>query len=422
MDSEVGMLSWASYRSDLRNILLSGERVQIIVIRLLNCLEIRHYLGDQKYYAYLSELARGIRAIRWKQPHRIELYFERPGSVYLITDSDDTVTESGGQKLLSVISEEIWRGADAGVRFDAKACLIHRPDQLQGAEEIISLGHIFQKFDKHNRTVVSADEIVRSESFVVESRIGEILDRAIRENRIEMYYQPIYDVRAGRFRSAEALARIIDPDYGFISPAVFIPAAEAQGYILSLGDAVLEQVFRFLSEHDPDELGIAYVEINLSVAQCMQRSLPEKMRSLQQKYGVDPGRINLEITETTFENIGDVMLENFAELIRMGYSFALDDYGTGYSNIQRVNNLPLKLIKIDKSMLDECASENGRKILTYTVRMMQSIGKQLVAEGAETREMVELLKGMGCDYIQGYYFSRPLAADSFVHFMEEHKS
>jgi EAL domain-containing protein (putative c-di-GMP-specific phosphodiesterase class I) len=151
----------------------------------------------------------------------------------------------------------------------------------------------------------------------------------------------------------------------------------------------------------------------------MQSVLPEKIRNLQQKYGVRPDQVNLEITETTFENISEVMLENVNELIHMGYTFALDDYGIGYSSIQRVNHLPLKLIKIDKSMLDAVFTADGRMILEYTVRMMRSIQKQLVAEGVETQDAVDILREMDCDYIQGFYFSRPLPADEFVRFIAE---
>ncbi|MDO4989629.1 MAG: EAL domain-containing protein [Eubacteriales bacterium] len=128
----------------------------------------------------------------------------------------------------------------------------------------------------------------------------------------------------------------------------------------------------------------------------------------------------LELTKTTFETVSEIVLENIAELVRMGYSFALDDYGTGYSSIQRVTRLPLRLVKIDKSMLDESSTDNGRKILEHTVHMLQSIGKKLVAEGAETREAVDMLRDMNCDYIQGYYYSRPLPADEFVRFLKEH--
>ena len=253
----------------------------------------------------------------------------------------------------------------------------------------------------------------------MEANIGEILERAIKQGHIKMYYQPIYEVSSGAFRSAEALARIIDPKYGMISPDIFIPEAETQGFIIPLGDLVLEQVFEFIARHDLDELGLSYIELNLSVAQCMEKSLPDKIRALQEKYNVDPSRVNLEITETTFENINEVMVENVDKLIGMGYSFSLDDYGTGYSNIQRVNHIPLKIVKIDKSMLDETATGNGRIILEHTVHMMKSIGKELVAEGAETANDVNLLRALNCDYIQGYYFSKPLPAVDFVSFLKQ---
>lgn len=420
MDISVGMLSWVSYQSDLRNIVLSGERVQIIVIRMLNCREIRNYLGEHKYNSYLSEIAKGLRALRWNHQNSVELYFERPGTLYLILDADESGAENVGERLLAEAGEQIKTYADMGVRFEPRVCLIRCPDDLHKAEEIIRLGHKFQTIDHRQQTAFRASEIVSSKTFAIETHIDEILDRAIRERHIEMYYQPIYDVHTGRFHSAEALARIIDPEYGFISPGVFIPAAEAEGFIIPIGDAVLDLVFRFISEHDLDALGLDYIEINLSVAQCMESSLPDKIRALQRKYGVDPGRVNLEITETTFENISEVMLENVNKLIDMGYSFALDDYGIGYSNIQRINHIPLKLIKIDKSMLDEVYSGHGRKILEYTVRMMQSIGKQVVVEGAETGEVVDILKGMHCDYIQGFHFSRPLPEAAFLRFVGGH--
>lgn len=416
MDSEVGMLSWTSYQSDLRNIILSGERVQIIVIVIENYREIRNYLGDHKYNEYIREIADGLREVRWNARQHIELYFENPGTIYFVTEADEQGGEGCDDSVLSKILDKINRHEEIGVHFEPRVCLIRCPDDLQKKEEIISLGHRFHKIINPDKIVARADEVVGSRTFNIEMHIGEILPRAIRDNNIEMYYQPIRDVRSDTTCSAEALARIIDPEYGLISPAVFIPAAEMMGLIVPFGDVVLEEVFRFVSEHDMQALGLDYIEINLSVAQLMERSLPDKIRELQEKYGVDPRNINLEITETTFENISEIMLDNVNQLIHMGYSFSLDDYGIGYSNIQRVNHIPLKLIKIDKSMLDEMSTETGRMILEYTVRMMQSIGKKIVAEGAETIEAVDALKRMSCDYIQGFYFSAPLPVDEFIRY------
>ena len=420
MDSEVGMLSWASYQADLRNIILSREHVQIAVIQLLSCRELRNFLGDHSFNEYISEIANGIRALRWKHPYRIELYYERPGTIYLIADNDEGDLENLGQRLLSEANDGIKSYIDKGARFESQICLIRCPGDLQNIDDIISLGHTFQKHGSRRQTVFHARDILNSQAFTIEAHIEEILNRAIKENNIVVYYQPIFDLRSGSFHSAEALARIIDPEYGLISPAIFIPAAETRGFIIPIGDMVLEQVFRFVSEHDLNDLGLSYIEINLSVAQCMETDLPEKIHMLQQKYDIDPSHINLEITETTFENINDIMVENIEKLVQKGYSFALDDYGIGYSNIQRINHLPLKLIKIDKSMLDEVSSANGQIILEHTIRMMQCIGKRLVAEGAETTHAIELLRSMGCDYIQGFYYSKPLPSSEFVDFLKKY--
>ena len=418
MDVEVGMLSWESYQTDLKNIILSGEHVQIIVLYMPHSREIRNYLGDHVYNKYILEIGEGLRRISWEHPHNIEIYYERPGTIYLITDINEIKTENVGERLLAELDGTIRPYTEMGVRFEPKVCLIRCPEDLKKVDDIISLGHKFQKIDI-NLQHVPAAEIVHSQKFAVEVHIEEILERAIKDKNIVMYYQPIYDVHTGGFHSAEALARLIDPEYGMVSPAVFIPAAETQGFIIPIGDEVLDRVFRFIAENDMDALGLSHIDINLSVAQCMESSLPDKMYKLQEKYGVDAGRINLEITETTFENISDIMVENVNKLLKMGYNFALDDYGIGYSNIQRVNNIPLMLIKIDKSMLDEVSSDNGRVILEHTVHMMQSIGKQIVAEGAETGDEVYLLKNMNCDYIQGFYYSRPLPAAEFVEFLKE---
>ena len=118
-----------------------------------------------------------------------------------------------------------------------------------------------------------------------------------------MVYQPIYDIHAGRFRSAEALARIRDPQYGMVSPALFIPEAEKTGLIIPLGNLILESVYRFISGVDMQALGLDYVEINLSVAQCLQQDLPATVARLQDRYGVQPSQVNFEITETMFDNL-----------------------------------------------------------------------------------------------------------------------
>jgi FOG: EAL domain len=252
MDSLVGMGSWNAYQEDLKNILLSGERVQIVVIRLQNAQEIIGYLGDHQYNGYVSEIAKAIRELQWKHRHGVELYFERPGAIYLIGGEDEAGMENISGRLLRESGDRLRKYGEMGVRFEPQVCLIRCPDDLRNAEDIIGLGHRFHRIDAGKDNVFRAGDIVHSRVFAVESHMKEILNRAVKGHHIRMVFQPIYDVRDGAFHSAEALARIFDPEFGLISPAVFIPAAERMGLIIPVGDEVLDQVFRFISENDLD--------------------------------------------------------------------------------------------------------------------------------------------------------------------------
>ena len=418
MDANVGTLSWKAYQADLKNILLSGQRVQILVLNQANAGEMRSYLGEDDFYALISTVKDEV--IRFFQEHRAaaDVYYEGPGHIYLILPDAKLDTARLAPRLVESIGERAKAYSDRGVRLSPKVCVIRLPEDLRDFQEIVNLGHRFPQLGEHDQVVFPASEIVRSRDYTITNHMEQILNRAIRAHSIEMYYQPIYSVREGRFCSAEALARLIDSEYGMISPAVFITAAEKTGLMLPIGEIVMESVFRFISQYDLDALGLSYIEINLSVAQCLQADLPQVVRRLQDRYGVEPRKVVFEITETMFDNLNGVMDRNLRALTEMGYSFALDDYGVGYSNIQRLRTLPLKIIKIDKSMVDDMNTRDGAVIIESTVHMMKGIRKELVVEGVETKEATAAFSDLSCDFIQGYYFSKPLPAEDFVRFVQ----
>ncbi len=420
IDASVDISSWKAYRDDLRNILRSGQQVQIVVVRMGNASEIRSYIGESQFNVFVKEVADEIEGLYNRLRVKITLYFERPGTFYLILDDMDVDVPALVPDFVDATTERVKKYADQGVRFDPKFCVIHVPDDMNTFEDIINMGHRFNRLGAHDQLLFVASGLVGSRDYRIISHIDGILNRIITENTLEMVYQPIFDIRENRFRSAEALARIRDTEYGAISPAVFIPAAESAGLMWPIGEIILETVYRFISRHDPKSLGLSHIEINLSVAQCLQRELPETIRRLQDKYGVSPSQVNFEVTETVFDNLSGVMEKNLRELAAMGYTFSLDDYGVGYSNIQRLKSLPLSIIKVDKSLVDDMFTEDGKVIIENTVHMMQGIHKKLVIEGVETKEAVEALGGLDCDYIQGYYYSRPLSEKDFVRFLEVH--
>ena len=143
---------------------------------------------------------------------------------------------------------------------------------------------------------------------------------------------------------------------------------------------------------------------------------------IAKEHNITPSLINLEITETAVENSKDIMMNNLKELEEAGFRFSLDDYGTGYSNIQRVATLPLDIVKLDKTFADKVEQNHMQIILSNTIRMLKDLNLRIVVEGVETVEQLQLLTSMKCDYIQGYYFSKPLPKEQFITFIKEQQA
>ena len=423
IDVNVGLPGWRAYREELEKIVKLKRPVHINVVRYINAPQVREYLGEEKYNKYIMEIARVVEDHRVKNNVSAELYYEAPGNIYFIIEKK--FEEVSTEEMFRAVSNQIRNATQdiekAGVYLRPRMCRINFPQDVNTVEGIIQLGHSFPEMLKEGQRCINASELVGTQRYKIEMNITTILTRAITNKSFTMNYQPIYSMKDGKFHSAEALIRLTDAEYGFISPGIFIPEAERRGLIISIGDFVLETVFKFISEHNLNELGLNYIEINLSVAQCFQIDLADKIFALKEKYGIDPSSVNFEITETTYNDIGNLAQKNIEKLVNAGFSFSLDDYGTGYSNIQRIVKLPLSLIKLDKSLIDEIVNDDGSSVIRNTIKMMKDIRKHVLAEGVETKEQLGLLREMNCDYIQGFYFSKALPEDEFIKFIKDNQ-
>ena len=302
-------------------------------------------------------------------------------------------------------------------------CVVNYPDFVATAEDVrdaieYSLTDIAPKQEGGvvMASTVSLDAKRR------ESKIIHIMKNAIAEESFEVYYQPIYCVETKSFISAEALLRLKSEEFGFIGPDEFIPLAERTGMIVEIGEIVVHKVCEFLKSNEATKLGIEYVEVNLSVVQCMQDNLAERMISIMRNYSISTNQINFEITETATAN-DDALRSNMKQLIDVGSSFSMDDYGTGFSTATYLISLPMDIVKIDKSILwSAMKNEEAFTILNHTVQMLKALKKKIVVEGVETQEMADILTEMGCDYFQGYFYSKPIPPDQFLQFMREKNS
>lgn len=244
-------------------------------------------------------------------------------------------------------------------------------------------------------------------------RLEGELRRALENRELLLHYQPKVSLRSGRIVGAEALIRWCHPEHGMIPPDQFIPVAEETGLILDLGNWVLEDACREIRKWMDSGLDTPPIAVNISARQfdCL---LPERVQDVLERYGVPPESLKLEITESLLVRGPEMVIPIMNELVAMGLALSLDDFGTGYSSLAYLKKFPITTLKIDRSFViglpDE---ENDCAIAQAIVTMGKQLRQEIVAEGVETPAQMAFLRDLGCDQLQGYLFSPPVAAGEF---------
>jgi len=252
-------------------------------------------------------------------------------------------------------------------------------------------------------------------------KLEDDLRQSIERNELEIYFQP--QIHGNRIIGAEALIRWHHPQDGLISPAQFIPIAEETGFILQIGDWVIQQACLRLSEWllDP-AMSHLTLSANISVRQLREVDFVEKIRYWLSHYKTQPGQLKLEITESMLLDELNDTIQKMQALKKRGVLFAMDDFGTGYSSLSNIKRLPLDQIKIDQSFVQDIDKDENSLVLTQTiVAMANSLGIGLLAEGVETATQQALLQQMGCFDYQGYYFHKPMPYDQFKNLLKKLK-
>ena len=306
------------------------------------------------------------------------------------------------------------------VKLRAYMCSIVPPAQDGSVSDIIDTMNysINEAYSNKKNNIVTADKdlLVRMHRKMnVEQAISDALER----RSFEVFYQPIFDAEQRRFLYAEALVRLHDPLIGRIPPDEFIPLAEKNGDILAIGELVLEKVCRFIQMHHPEQYGIKTIHVNLSVVQCMQEHIFNTLLRIIDAHGVAHTMVDFEITETAAVVSGDQLKILMRRLNETGIQFALDDYGTGYSNQASIMDYPYSTIKLDKSIV-RAAEHNDKAAvsLKHTIAMINDLNMNALAEGVETDSQAERLCKMGCRLFQGYLYSPPVPEAEFLNILK----
>lgn len=258
--------------------------------------------------------------------------------------------------------------------------------------------------------------------YIDKAKLAGELQEGIAKEQFKVYYQPVIDTKTGKIASAEALIRWIHPDKGFISPALFIPALEENGHISELDFYVLKKVWQFINDRCENNKFVVPISVNLSWMDFYDEIMMEKILKEMDRFR-ENGREHMarfEITETSYAAIRENRSGILESLRIKNAKILLDDFGSGFSSFGMLQDYDFDILKIDMSFIRKIGENPKTKSIVHSIiGMAHEIGIKTVAEGVETEEQVSFLRQSGCDYIQGYYYSKPLPEEEFVEFLEK---
>ena len=425
LDSETRAFNYYALKTVLQECLSRKKNYAIVCMELDEASIIENYASNNVISDVLIEIKSFVER-NFKTP----CYRMNRMTLVFLVDNKKLAKLDLYLDILSERFSQTWELKDRSVRLNAHANVLCCPEDFPfdgNVQELLDFAEDSETYSQTVGFIKRIDEKAR-EKRIRRRKIIHIMSEAIKEDGIEMHFQPIYSLEEKRFTNAEALVRLKDDQtIGYISPEEFIPLAEKKGMIMPLSNLIFNHVFNFMSENNLRRKGVNHIEVNLSGLQSVDANLPKLMKSLLMKHNIAPDSVNLEITESIAVTSGYMLKKNMDELRKFGCSFSMDDFGTGYSNLSRIAKADFEMIKIDKSLLWPCFKEDGtdgtrnaKILLENMISMLLKIGRKIVVEGIETKEQFEYLESLGITYAQGFYFSKPLGEKEFIQFLEDH--
>ncbi|MCO4786848.1 MAG: EAL domain-containing protein [Marinomonas atlantica] len=316
------------------------------------------------------------------------------------------------QKIINIDHKEFKQSTSLGITLI--------PNHGSQALELMQCADValYEAKRRGKNQFVLFDEAMRKRS--LDTHAEELaLKKAIAEDQLILHFQPQFDLTLGTIIGAEALVRWNHPEKGLVFPDSFIPLAEQSGQILELGNHVIRKSFEYLAHRESLGLYPILLHINLSSLQLNDPNLVPYVRTMIEQFNIPGHYIGFEITETTLLTDLKQAKKTLGYLKAMGICIAIDDFGTGFSSLGQLKNLPVDLLKIDRSFVwDLEADKDDRMIVEAIIAMAHKLGILVIAEGVETRAQLEMLKSFNCDLGQGYFISRPIPQEQFDQFPE----
>lgn len=412
-DPLTGLLNRKAFTKNMYEAIIKGQKRSVIIINIDNFRIINDALGHREGDEVLSGMAAKIVEIVGQNGF---VYRYGGDEFVIIVDSlKCQQVKKLARQVLKTISTQFmvenrlfYLTASLGIGLGSEQ--VDLEQTVKNADTALYIA----KKQKNNITIYGHE---MDQTRTREAILEEDLKTALEKGEFELFYQPIYDQKNSEINQAEALLRWNHSNLGMISPSDFIPIAEKTKLIIPITDWVIYEVCQKIKQWN--ELGIdkMTVSINISLLSLENRGaeLTESVKNGIQKAGIKAEKVKLEITESILIRDTDEIVNVFDALKKIGVKLALDDFGTGYSSFGCMKDLPLDIIKLDRSLISNIVTDEREQMIAQSmIAIIHALNIQVVAEGVETSEQLEYLKQYGCDFIQGFFFSRPLPASEFI--------
>lgn len=412
LDSASGRYNETAFRIMTHDRLVRGQRFTVVSMHLSKLGSFGTVIGYRNMDKLLAQIGYFLMDVAGDgNAYRIE-----PHTFAMIFADDSGV--DGALKRIQERFREKWFVNNLELTININLTVAKSKEHFNTLAEMNGFCDYLMELAKARgaNSLVVADESLKQKYYRI-SQVENAIRRAAENNSLEVYYQPIYSIHDKKMVAAEALARMNDVELGSVPPGEFIPLAEKSGEVIRLGEQIFEKCCSFIVEQlvPHPELGIMTIHVNLSVVQCMQQDMADRLIQIIDRYQVPPGMLNLELTERMTLNDTELMHAHTQKLGSRGVRFSLDDYGTGSSNCAYLIDYDFPMVKFDKTMIDSYfESKTANLLLSNEFRTLKNLGISIVAEGVETAEQVEKLEETDMNYLQGYFFAKPAPADEFI--------
>lgn len=417
-DFLTGLYNRMKCEVDLRKVIRRTEKAglkgAVLFIDLDDFKHINDGLGHQYGDILLQQIAAGLTGIPGIRGH----CYRMGGDEFIIIIGPELYGELGKMVAnIKTLFNKPWYLMETEYFCTMSMGIAVFPDNSVDVHEITRMADVAMyeaKRSGKNGYAYYSSEVENSTAkrLDIENNMRQAVSTGIDE--FVVFYQPVVNVNTQMCTSCEALVRWDSKALGFMGPGEFIPLAEYLGLITSIGDYVLEEACRRCKLWNDNGHPDFYINVNLSVVQLLQKNVVENIKRILDKTGVNPKNIVLEITESFAINDMQRVMDIITGLKKLGPRIALDDFGTGYSSLNYIKQLPLDIIKVDKTFIDDIVEDDyAQAFIKLIVDLSKTIGTKIVVEGVEHKEQFELLKSLGVDYIQGYYFGKPVPANIF---------